>query len=77
VLPLPGDVNGVPVTVVDVVDVVAVLDRQVAAAGTVDVLVPLTGLLVERQRVRGVRHPSAAMAFEDHADRRRGDEAGQ
>ena len=31
VRPLPGDVDGVPVAVVDVVDVVVVLDRDVAA----------------------------------------------
>ena len=48
---LAGDVDGVPVAVVDVVDVVAVLDREVAAARPVLVAVRLVGLLVQRQRL--------------------------
>jgi hypothetical protein len=44
----PGHVDGVAVAVVDVVDVVAVLDREMSAAGAVLVPVDLVGLGVDR-----------------------------
>ena len=49
VLVVVAAVHRVPVAVVDVVDVVAVLDRVVAALVAVHVLMRLLGLLVQRQ----------------------------
>src|SRR4051794_29380804 len=77
VLPLSGDVDGVAVAVVDVVDVVSVLDREVTAAGPVLVAMAFSGLLVQRERLGVVGHPGAAPALEHHADGSRRHEAAQ
>src|SRR6476620_11120677 len=68
VLPLSGDVDRVAVAVVDVVDMDAGLDREVATPRPRYVGMALVRLFVQRQRIGVVRELGATSAVEDHAD---------